>query len=166
MSEKDRRPRWEREIEQLLRAMEEEGVAGGTIGQNGVITGQPNWEERTKDQRFAEKVKTHGYPAGLAKSTRWKRDALVAALSERVDQMDPAERAIHDQIHEALAWSLDAERFLGSFNYRERGGFPTETVDQVADHILVWLGERGYRIVQTQLIPDEDASPPAHDHGN
>jgi hypothetical protein len=62
MTEDDRQERYLREIEQLLQAMEEDGVAGGTVGSGGVVMGEPNWEERTQDQRFAEKAKTHGYP--------------------------------------------------------------------------------------------------------
>jgi hypothetical protein len=147
MPEDGRTERYLREIEQLLQAMDEDGVAGGTVGPNGVVKGEPNWEARTKDQRFAEKVKTHGYPLGLAKSTHWRRDRLVAELHERASTMTLAERAVYHATHEAVAWALDAERFLGSFNRGERGGFPIDAVDEVADHVLIWLRERGYRVV-------------------
>jgi hypothetical protein len=147
MTEDDRQERYLREIEQLLQAMEEDGVAGGTVGPGSVVMGEPNWEERTQDQRFAEKAKTHGYPLGLAKSTHKKRNRLVAEIRDRVERMHPAERAVHHAVHEGVAWALDAERFLGSFNREGRGGFDAGNVDAVADHVLVWLWERGFRVV-------------------
>jgi hypothetical protein len=160
MTEDDRQERYLREIEQLLQAMEEDGVAGGTVGSGGVVMGEPNWEERTQDQRFAEKAKTHGYPLGLAKSTHWRRDRLVAELQERASKMTPADRAVHHAIHEAVAWALDAERFLGSFNRGGRGGFDVVHVDEVANHVLIWLRERGFRVVPMHPVkPVAEADP-------
>lgn len=76
--------------------------------------------------------------------------------------MPLAERSVHEASHEAVAWALDAERFLGSFNRGERGGFPVETVDEVADHIIVWLSERGFRVVPTHpVMRVEPPAPPA-----
>lgn len=141
-----------REIaEQLIKALRE-GRAGASTGPDGeVVAGRPNWEEATKDQRFSEKMKTHGWPMGLAKSTWWKRDGLVAA--ERADRLvcPPAERERRDAAREALAWAVDAERFLGSFSntVEPRGGMirlqPIH-IDDIAEHIELWLRERGYEI--------------------
>jgi hypothetical protein len=75
-----RAERYIRQVDELLQAMDEDGVAGGTVGPHGLTVGMPNWAERTKDQRFSQRVRTHGYPLGLAKSTRWTRDRLVADL--------------------------------------------------------------------------------------
>ena len=153
MSDDEKRSKLERQLEELLRAMDEEGVAGGTIAGGGVTKGAPNWEDRTRHQRFAQKVRTHGYPPGLAKSTRAKRDRLLGELQERLRRTSPAERSIHHAVHEALAWALDAERFLGSFNRSGQSGFRPEHVDEVADHLLVWLAERGCTIVRDTPTP-------------
>lgn len=131
-------------IEQLIAALRQGGVAGAMIGPDGtVIAGEPDWEARTRDQRFAEKARTHGWPPGLAKSTRWRRDRLVAADRERAEP--GREAAI-----EALAWALDAERFLGAFSRGAPGAFPVEAVDEVAEHLVVWLRERGFRVVPVE----------------
>lgn len=128
-------------VEQLVAALTQGGVAGARIGPDGtVVAGEPDWEERTKDQRFSEKIRTHGWPPGLAKSTRWTRERLVAEARERDD---PSRDAAID----ALAWALDAERFLGAFSRGAPGAFPVDAVDEVAEHLLVWLRERGFRVV-------------------
>ena len=85
-------------VEQLIAAIRQGGVAGARIGPDGtVIAGEPGWEERTKDQRLSEKAKTHGWPPGLAKSMRWRRDRLVAEHRDRADLS-------RDETIEALAW--------------------------------------------------------------
>jgi len=161
MDRDERIGRYQREIEAILEAMEQDGVAGGTVGPHGATVGIPNWAETTQDQRFSQKVRTHGYPLGLAKSTRWRRDRLVANLEERVSAMSPEEEAVHDATHEALAWALDAERFLGSFNRVGGDNFPPTTVDSVASHLLIWLRERGYGVIP---IGSEKPQPPEVRH--
>lgn len=145
-----RRRRIRAQVERLITAMREDGIAGATIGPDGAITGVPNWEEATRHQRMSEKAKTHGYPPGLAKSTRWPRDALLAAERERLERSSPEERAARDAAHEALAWALDAEHFLGAFSRGAPGAFPAEAVDEVAGHLLLWLRERGFRVVPVE----------------
>lgn len=128
-------------VEQLIAAIRQGGVAGARIGPDGtVIAGEPGWEERTKDQRLSEKAKTHGWPPGLAKSMRWRRDRLVAEHRDRADLS-------RDEAIEALAWALDAERFLGAFSRGAPGAFPASATDEVAEHLLVWLRERGFTLV-------------------
>ena len=147
MDRDERIGRYQREIEAILEAMEQDGVAGGTVGPRGATMGIPNWAEQTKDQRFSQKVRTHGYPLGLAKSTRWRRDRLITDLQDQVSRMSPNARAVHESVHEALAWALDAERFLGSFNRPGGDTFPPHAADAVADHLLIWLRERGCTVI-------------------
>lgn len=105
------------------------------------------WDEQTKHLRFAEKVKLHRYPGGLANTTRWRRDQMVAAYRQRLTAMEEPIRADANAVHEALAYAIDAERFLGSLDQRdERDYFPIGAVDELAEHLLCWLEERGYRI--------------------
>ena len=111
------------------------------------MVGIPNWEERTKHQRFSERVKTHGYPLGFAKSQHSVRDRLVDEQRSRIDGLSEEARLEHSAAHEAVAWALDAERVLGSFNQGERGGFPVDAVDRVTDQVLAWLDHRGYQVV-------------------
>lgn len=87
----------------------------GDVLMNRLRLGIPNWEERTQHQRFAEWAKTHGYPFGLAKSQHRVRDRLVTELHLRVVTQSEWERVTFAEVHEAVAWALDAERFLGSF---------------------------------------------------
>lgn len=122
-------------VEKLVAAIRQGGVAG-----------YPDWEERTKDQQFSEKMKTHGWPPGLAKSTRWKRERLAQEVRARVQSLSPEK----DDARKALAWALDAERFLGAFNRGAPGRFPAAVVNKVAEHLLVWLRERGFRIVPSE----------------
>lgn len=136
--------------EQLIDALRN-GSSGARVGPDGeVVAGIPDWEEATKDQRFAEKAKTHGWPMGLAKSARWKREALLAAERANRLLLPEEEVAGRDAAREALAWALDAERFLGSFSSRVRElGFlnlHSTKVDEVAEHLEIWLRERGYEI--------------------
>jgi hypothetical protein len=125
------------------------------IGPDGLRLGEANWHERAKDQRLSVKVRSHGYPLGLAKSNRMTREHLLADLQERLEQLSPAAYARHRAAHEALAWALDAERFLGSFH---AGQLNVERVDAVTDHLLVWLAERGFQIVPTNASLEGDAS--------
>jgi hypothetical protein len=148
----------ERQLREQLAAMP--GLPGiGDAHPVEATTGLPQWEARTRDQRFAEKVRTHGYPLGLAKGTFAQRDRLLAAHHQRVGNATAEQRAVYDAVHEALAWALDAERFLGSFAGREGGGLPPETVDAVTDHLLVWLRERGCTVVPIAPIPAPGAAP-------
>ncbi len=55
MDRDERIGRYQREIEAILEAMEQDGVAGGTVGPHGATVGMPNWAEHTKDQRFSQK---------------------------------------------------------------------------------------------------------------
>lgn len=144
-------------LEDMFRAMIDDGVAGGMIGPDGVRVGVPDWEEVTKDQRFAEKVKTHGWPPGLGKSTRWMRDGMAAGEDVLRQSMSDDERARQDAIHKAVAWSLDAERFLGSFSHGEPGRFLAEHVDAVATHLLLWLHTRGFQVVPLAEPPTSDS---------
>ncbi len=141
-----------RDVEHALQAMNEEGVAGGTIGPDGLRLGMPNWEERTKHQRFSERIKTHGYPLGFVKSQNATREHLVETMGERVEALGEEEREAAEQAREAMAWALDAERTLGSFNWAGEDRFPLGTVDDVADHLLAWLDHRGFRV-----LPKDDA---------
>lgn len=145
-----RRQRIRAQLEQLFTAMREDGIAGATIGPDGVVTGVPNWLDATKDQRMSEKATAHGYPPGLAKSTRRHREDLVAAEQERLAPLAPEVRDASNAAHEALAWALDAERFLGAFSRGAPGAFPVEAVDEVAEHLLLWLRERGFRLVPSE----------------
>lgn len=157
MGRDDRTGQYEEDIERLLRFITEEGGAGGTLGPDGLRLGIPNWEERTKHQRFAERAKTHGYPLGFAKSQYRVRDRLVEEMRGRVEGLGGEERAAFALAHEAIAWALDAERFLGSFNQGARGGFPVDSVDRVADHLLAWLDHRGYQVVRKATKADHEA---------
>ncbi len=74
MEHEDRSKQYRQYAEWLIKAAVEEGVAGCMIGPDGLTLGEPNWEERTKHQRFSERVKTHGYPLGFAKSLHRIRD--------------------------------------------------------------------------------------------
>ncbi len=135
-----------RQILQLIDAMMNQGVAGATISADGVVTGMPNWEERTKDQRFADKIKTHGYPLGLAKSAMAKQNRRRAELKDRVITLSAAERAEFDAAFEALAYAIDAQRFLGNYNPRDRYSFDKDLVDTISENMITWLAERGHRI--------------------
>lgn len=134
------------QISQMIDALMKDGVAGGTISADGVTMGMPNWEERTKDQRFAEKWKTHGYPLGLAKSARATQARRSAELKDRVIAMSVEERAEFDAAFEALAYAIDAQRFLGNYNPRDRSSFDKDLVDTIAENMITWLAERGHRI--------------------
>lgn len=81
-----------------------------------------------------------------------KRERLVAELREYVANLDTAAAAEYAATHEAVAWAVDAERFLGSF-HRGASGFRAEHVDAVGDHLLVWLAERGCTVVRDVLAP-------------
>ena len=135
-----------RQIAQLIDVMVNQGVAGATISADGVITGMPNWEERTKDQRFAEKCKTHGYPLGLSKSARATQTRRSAELKDRVIAMSGEERVAYDAAFEALAYAIDAQRFLGNYNPRDRRSFDKDLVDTIAENMITWLAERGHKI--------------------
>ena len=161
MGDDDRAVRYQRAADELIRAIEVDGVAGGTFGPSGMTKGISNWEDRTKDQRFSEKVTTHGYPLGLAKSTRWKRDRLLVDYQQRLEQMSAGERAVHQAVHDAVAWALDAERFLGNFNRSAGGRLPIGQVDAVADHLVIWLRERGFAVLP--LYPVKPAAQPMPD---
>ncbi len=80
-------------------------------------------------------------------------------LQRRVEVLDDAERAQFAEAHEAMAWALDAERVLESFNRGERGGFPVESVDEVTNHLLAWLDARGYVLApkskRTPQVPED-----------
>lgn len=146
----------EQQIIRLIEAMKKYGVVGGTIGPDGVSTGMPNWEERTKDQRFAQKVRTHGYPLGLAKSTLSMEARLVAKLKYEVITMNADERTAFNAAFEALAHAIDAQRFLGNYNPRDRHSFDMDLVDTIAWNIMAWLRERGHRIVRIDDGADEE----------
>lgn len=106
------------------------------------------WDELTRHLRFAEKVKLHRYPGGLANTTRWRRDQMTVAHRRGLERLVESERMAAAAIHEAMAYALDAERFLGSLDQRnDRDYFPVEAVDALAEHLMVWLRERGYQVV-------------------
>lgn len=108
-------------------------------------------------RRFAERSATHPYPTGFARRAQWMRDDLMIAQRMRVEHMQPDAYAAHRAAHDALAWALDAERFLGSV------GLAAERVDEVAGHFLAWLGERGYQLVPTHAGRRHDRPAlPAH----
>jgi hypothetical protein len=138
-------------VERAIQYMTEEGGAGAVIGPEGLVLGMPNWEERTRHQRLSEKVKSHGYPLGFGKSQVHLRVSLLEDQRARTDTAGDEDRVRHMAAHEAVAWALDAERFLGSFRDGEGGGFPKQNVDRVADHILAWLGYRGFQVVPKSL---------------
>ena len=145
----DQTERIARDMERLLRAMNEEGVAGGMVGPDGLTLGIPNWEERTKHLRPSERVKTHGYPLGFAKGQQALRDGVMERYFGQVSACGGDEAARHQLAHDAVARALDWERFLGSFNHAGEERFPLNTVDLVADHLLAWLHHLGFLVVGT-----------------
>lgn len=110
-----------------------------------------SWDEQTRHLRFAEKVKLHRYPGGFANTTRWRREQMLAAHRRQLEGLDEPAVVEATAIHEAVAYALDAERFLGSLDQRdERDYFPVGAVDALAEHLLVWLRERGYQVSRLQ----------------
>lgn len=135
------------------------GGAGGTIGPDGVSLGIPNWEERTKDQRFSERVKTHGYPLGFAKSQWHLRDRLRERRRTENAALAEEQKLEAERVHDVVAFALDAERVLGSFNYTGDDRFPVDTVDRVAGNLLLWLDHRGYAVVPREPHTDDEPLP-------
>lgn len=143
----DHSEQFRQDVEQIIRHLVEDEGSGAMIGPDGLTLGIPHWEEQTKDQRFSERAKTYGYPLGFAKTQLNVRDRLEEEQRSQVNAADSEARAAFAAAHEAVAWALDAERFLGSFNVGGRGGFPVGTVDSVANRMLVWLDHRGLAVV-------------------
>ncbi len=156
MGSDDRSEQYRQDIERIIRHLVEDGGAGGTVDPEGLSLGIPNWEEQTKDRRFAERVKTHGYPLGFAKTQLRVRDRLVEAQRTRVEAADIQGRDAYANAHDAVAWVLDAERFLGSFNQGVPDRFPAETVDSVAERFLAWLDHRGFTVVSKEVHRTSD----------
>jgi uncharacterized protein YjbI with pentapeptide repeats len=157
----DKTERIKRDVARAIEAMSEEGVAGGTIGPNGLRLGMPTWDERTRHQRFGERAKTHGYPLGFAKSQLAVRRQLLESMRARIQALNEEDRVAAERAREAVAWALDAERFLGSFNHAGSDGLPIENVDRVADQILAWLDSIGFRVVPKDAA--DRGAPPAVD---
>ena len=133
-------------LEVLLHRLNRQGATEAGINRQRVRPIR-TWDEQTRHLRFADKVKLHRYPGGLANTTRWRHGQRVSAHRQRIEGLGKPAQAEAEAIHEAMAYALDAERFLGSLDRRdERDYFPVEAVDELAERLLVWLEERGYRI--------------------
>lgn len=146
-------------LESMLKALFESNAAGAMLGPDGVTVGIPNWHERTADQRPSERITTHGYPFGFAKSQWHLRDKLIQRFRIRLKDLGTEQK--HDllRVHEAVARALDTERLLGSFNYDGDDHFPVETIDRVADNLLLWLDHQGYRVVPKEGPADDEPLP-------
>lgn len=135
------------QIERLLNILRNERTAEVSKPRT-TIRPIHTWDEQTRHLRFAEKVRLYRYPGGLANTTRWRRDQMGTAYHKRIAGLVEPARSQSFAIHEAMAYAIDAERFLGSLDQRDdRDCFPVEAVDALAEHLLVWLRERGYQVV-------------------
>lgn len=117
------------DLERLLHFVDEERGAGGTVGAEGLHLGLPNWDERTKHLRPSERIHSHGYPFGFAKSQWHLRDQLLEQLRRRIQSLSPEELTGLGEVHEAVVRALDWERLLGSFNHtsgRDEDNFPLD----------------------------------------
>ncbi len=158
----DYRERRKRDVMRMLQFITEEGGAGGLSGPDGLHLGLPNWEERTKDQRPSERIRSHGYPFGFAKSQWHLRQRLLERFRRRVQSSSREGRHELREVHEAVARALDWERMLGSFNHPAAGDgdrFPLDTIDPVADHLGAWLDHQGYRVVPKDPPTGDDPLP-------
>ena len=141
------------QLERLLQTLKEE-PGTGVHRERPLVRPIRTWDEQTRHLRFAEKVKLHGYPGGLANTTRWRRDRRVAMYRERIASLTEREVVAREAVHEAMAYAVDAECFLGSLDSRdERGRFPVDDVDDLATHLIVWLDEAGYQVVPKPAGP-------------
>lgn len=143
------------DVERLLAFVNEEGGAGGTIGPEGLHLGMPNWAERTKQLRPSERITTHGYPFGFAKSQWQLRDRMLVRYRQRIEGAVEGGQAAWVAAHEAVARALDWERLLGSFNHAGEDHFPVSAVDQVADNLLAWLDHQGFQVAPKENGTEE-----------
>ncbi len=94
----------------MLTTLFESNAAGAMLGPDGVTVGIPDWHEQTADQRPSERIKTHGYPFGFAKSQWHLRDRLIQRFRTRLNDLDTAQKQELFGVHEAVARALDTER--------------------------------------------------------
>ena len=104
------------------------------------------WSRSREEQRFGERAGSGGNPLAFARSTMNLRDALTAYQAARFQAMDLDERTEHAAILDALAWAIEAERFLGTVSGPQQNRLRMEDVDAAAANLLLWLHYRGYEI--------------------
>ncbi len=150
-----------REVEDLLRDAREQRVEAPVMNVESPVPAVHPWKHASHGERYAQRAAGHGYPPGLAKSARNLRDTLRSYEQVRGQAMPGDDRVDQEAAHEALAWALDAERFLGSLSGPGGAGVRADHIDDIAGNLLVWLRYKGYAITPLPTQPAGDAEPDA-----
>ncbi len=146
-----------REVENLLRAAREQPAETPAMNVESPVPAVHPWRDESRGQRYADRAAGHGFPPGLAKSARNLRDTLRSYEQVRNQAMPGDDRVDQEAVHEALAWALDAERFLGSLSGPGGEGVRPRHIDDIAANLLVWLRYKGFALTPLQSRPAEEA---------
>ena len=145
------------DVEELLRAAREQPAEWPGMNAESPVPAVHPWSDESREERYADRAARHGFPPGLAKSARNLRDTLRSYEQVRNQAMPGDDRVDQEAVHEALAWALDAERFLGSLSGPGGEGVRAGHIDDIAANLLAWLRYKGYALTPLQPRPAEEA---------